>query len=453
MQARADTLGYMVETKDYILREYQVAEQYLFSQLPMYQRIGKTAYKVDIARTRQLNAYFNCPHKKYPVVHVGGTNGKGSVCHILAAILQQAGYKVGLHTSPHLLDFRERAKINGKLMDKQFVINFITKHKVFIDSFSPSFFEISVFMAFEYFAQQQVDIAIIEVGLGGRLDTTNVVAPILSVITNISYEHQAFLGTTLEKIAMEKAGIIKAKVPVVIGEYQKDTEQVFVKVAGEKKSELVVADNTFTIRKKNEFQNKFNIYKSDRIVLDNFEFSLGGAYQIKNLITAFAALDLLRKEFVKINNFHIKKALKDISYLSDFHGRWEIIRKKPLTICDVAHNREGLKYVAAQIKQITARRKYIILGFVEGKDLDSILEIMPKDAIYYISNSSVPRSEKCEKVLKLANNKHLKAEGFLSVKRAVEELEKKVNISDLVVITGSTFMVADYLKYIKNSQI
>jgi dihydrofolate synthase/folylpolyglutamate synthase len=428
---------------------YQETIKYLIGQLPMYQRTGKAAYKEGLENTTKLDAYFNHPHKNYHTVHVGGTNGKGSVCHMLASVLQHAGYKVGLHTSPHLIDYRERIRVNGLLMEKNAVVDFTSKHKAFFRKLQPSFFEMSVFMAFDYFAQQKVDVGIIEVGLGGRLDSTNIIHPVLSVITNIGMDHTEFLGDTMEKIAYEKAGIIKNSTPVVIGEATDLTRPVFIKAADEHHTKIIFAQKKYETKYGMSGMNGNQIIQIRDILKKtgfSIETDLLGFYQRKNIVTFLTAIDELSAEGFNISPDQIATGLKNVKKTTGFRGRWDICGNNPLLICDTAHNAEGIAEVINQIKETPYMNLHMIIGFVADKDMDTILRMMPKNAIYYFTRPSVPRGLDHQALASLAFQHGLEGRSFPSVSKALEEARIKAHKEDLIFVGGSTFLVADLLE-------
>lgn len=428
---------------------YQETIDFLIGQLPMYQRTGKAAYKEGLENTYRLDRYFKSPHKKYDTIHVGGTNGKGSVCHMLASVMQQAGYNVGLHTSPHLIDYRERIRVNGRLMEKKAVVEFTSKHKDYFSQLKPSFFEMSVFMAFDYFVQKKVEIGIIEVGLGGRLDSTNIVHPVLSVITNIGMDHTEFLGDTPEKIAAEKAGIIKKQTPVVVGETTDQTKPVFLNEAAQHDAKIVFAQEKYkadfsmlSLNGNQIVQIRDNEKKADFSV----ETDLLGFYQRKNLVTCLTAIDELIMKGFRITSDHISEGLKNVKRTTGFRGRWEIYNSNPLVICDTAHNAEGIAEVVSQISETPYRDLHMIIGFVADKDMDTILNLMPKNAIYYFTRPSVPRGLDHQLLASLADENGLKGRSFGSVSGALKEARLKAHKDDLIFIGGSTFLVADLLE-------
>mgnify|MGYP005990864959 CR=1 FL=1 len=400
---------------------YQQTLDWMFAKLPMYQRQGKRALKKDLTNILAFSKELKFPEKKIKSIHVGGTNGKGSTSHMIASVLQEAGYKVGLYTSPHLKNFTERIRINGKDISKRKVSSFITQHKDFLEKQGLSFFEMTVGMAFHYFASEKVDIAVIEVGLGGRLDSTNIIKPEVSVITNIGLDHTQFLGETLPEIAFEKAGIIKRKTPVVIGEEQPEVKGVFLEKARENNSEITFASKT-------------NI---------SFKTDLLGDYQKKNIKTAVQTLKKLNN--FEVSNYHIKNGLLNVVKNTNLKGRWQILRKSPKVICDTAHNKEGLSIVLNQLKKERYNKLHIVLGFVSDKNIDQLLAMFPKDAVYYVCKPNIQRglSETTlyEKVLKFKFN----AKKINSVKAAYKNALHNANQEDTIYIGGSTFVVAEII--------
>lgn len=426
---------------------YKETIDYLISKLPMYQRIGKAAYKEGLDNTFKLDEYFNRPHNAYKTIHVAGTNGKGSVSHMLASVLQHAGYKTGLHTSPHLNDFRERVRVNGTPISEDAVTEFVNTHKAFFEKLNPSFFEMSVFLAFEHFKKENVDVAIIEVGLGGRLDSTNIINPVLSVITNIGFDHTEFLGDTLEKIAFEKAGIIKNKIPVVIGEELPETRPVFEKISTDNNSPIEFASDiyeplfhTYTvynsqiIRYRNRLNNKKVVAETDLL----------GLYQIKNVATVLTALSNLKKLFGNINQKATETGLKSVQLTTGLKGRWDIIDHNPLIICDTAHNIDGLREIISQINQTPHKNLHMVLGFVKDKDVNKILEIMPTEAEYYFATPSVTRGLDSKQVYEIALSRKLNAKHFETVGEAFNDAKSHSKANDLIFIGGSNFLVADF---------
>jgi len=390
----------------------------------MYQRVGAIAFKKDLTNTLALSKHIGNPHKKFKSIHVGGTNGKGSTSHMLASVLQEAGYKVGLYTSPHLKDFRERIKVNGEEVPQQFIVNFVENNKLFLEQHTLSFFEMTVGMAFHYFALQNVDIAVVEVGLGGRLDSTNIITPLLSVITNISFDHTQMLGKTLPKIAVEKAGIIKPNIPVVIGEYQKEVIQVFKEKTKSAKSELITASDLISVN-----------YKTD----------LKGFYQQRNLKTVLATLKMINKKGFSLSDVAIKKGLLNVVKNTGFKGRWQILQNHPKVICDTAHNVAGLTFVFNQLTQETYKILHFVIGVVNDKDLNNILSLFPKDAVYYFCHPDIPRGLNAKKLQQIAYKFNLKGNVCNSVKEAYNSALKNANNNDLIFVGGSNFVVAEVI--------
>jgi dihydrofolate synthase/folylpolyglutamate synthase len=400
---------------------YKDTLEWMFSRLPMYQRQGKTAFKKDLTNTLALAEHLNNPHKHFKSVHVAGTNGKGSTSHMIASVLQEAGYKVGLYTSPHLKDFRERIKINGKLISESEVIKFINSNKTFLEQQKLSFFEMTVGLAFDYFAKQEVDIAIIEVGLGGRLDSTNIITPLVSVITNIGYDHTQFLGETLAEIASEKGGIIKKGVPVIIGEQQAEIEHVFFDIALTKDTTIAFAEEDVV----------------------NYKMDVLGSYQQKNLTTAIRTITELQKANFLIKEDHIIQGLQNVVKNTGLLGRWQILNKKPLTICDTAHNKEGLIYVLKQLLNEQFDQLHIVMGVVNDKNLGSILELFPKNATYYFCKPNIPRGLDAKLLKEQAKRFDLNGKEYKTVMDGLYDAQKAANKEDLIFIGGSTFVVAE----------
>ena len=400
---------------------YQQTLDWMFAQLPMYQRQGKIAFKKDLTNIIAFSKELNFPEKKFKSIHVGGTNGKGSTSHMLASVLQEAGYKVGLYTSPHLKNFTERIRINGKEIPKRKVSSFIKKHKEFLEKQKLSFFEMTVGMAFNYFANEKVDIAIIEVGLGGRLDSTNIITPEVSVITNIGLDHTQFLGETLPEIAFEKAGIIKNNIPVVIGERQKEVEDVFLNKAKECNSHLFFAsDNS-----------------------KEFETDLLGNYQMFNVKTAVVTLSKLK--FLKVTKENIQKGLKNVVKNTNLKGRWQVLLKKPKVICDTAHNKEGLNIVLNQLKKEKFNKLHVVLGMVSDKNLEEILPLFPQNAAYYFCKPNILRGMSVNFLESQSVKFNLNGRKFSSVKKAFKKALSVANQDDIIYVGGSTFVVAEII--------
>ena len=427
---------------------YSQTMEFLYSQLPAYHRIGKAAYKNDLHNSLAFDDYLGRPHSRYRTIHVAGTNGKGSVSHMIASVLMEAGFKTGLYTSPHLKDFRERIKVNGKMIPKRAVTGFVERHSAFIRSLEPSFFEMTVAMAFDYFADAGIEMAVIEAGLGGRLDSTNIINPVLTVITNIGHDHMDLLGDTLEKVAGEKAGIIKQGVPVVVGETMEETKDVFIRKAEEKDSKIFFADQNYScVLGDPGYQTGRRIYNiRDKIsgISIKGETGLVGDYQVKNIQTVFQAFRVL-KEVITNDDKIIQQGILKVVTNTGLLGRWQIIARKPLIICDTGHNKEGLEYVVNQLAKIKNNRLHIVLGFVSDKDLSAILPLFPGKATYYFTKASVPRALD-EKILKAeAAHWNLKGTSFPDVPSAVKAARANASDSDLIFIGGSTFVVADAL--------
>ncbi|PWA04475.1 bifunctional folylpolyglutamate synthase/dihydrofolate synthase [Flavobacterium psychrotolerans] len=404
---------------------YQETVNWMFNQLPIYQLQGATAYKKDLTNTLLLADYLENPEKNIRCIHVAGTNGKGSTSHMLASILQESGFKVGLYTSPHLKDFRERIKINGNEISELFVCNFIDKHKLFFENNELSFFEMTVGLAFDYFKTQKVDIAIIEVGMGGRLDSTNIITPLISVITNIGLDHTQFLGTTLEGIAMEKAGIIKPNVPVIIGEYTTETKPIFLAKAKETHSEIYFASDNYK---------------------ETFPCELKGDYQNQNKKTVLQTIQVLNSLYeFKVSQKHIKTGLLHVIKNTGLYGRWQQINDSPKVICDTAHNKHGLTIVLNQIQQEKFDTLHFVLGVVNDKDLDEILPLFPKNAKYYFCKPNIPRGLDATILKQKAAEHHLYGEVFNSVTESYAKALQTATKSDFIYIGGSTFVVAEIL--------
>lgn len=427
---------------------YQETLNYLYNSAPLFQNIGQGAYKEGLENTLKLDEYFKSPHKKFKTIHIAGTNGKGSCSHTIASILQSAGYKTGLYTSPHLIDFSERIRVNGKPIDQQFVVDFVREHKHFFEPLHPSFFELTTAMAFLYFAEQQVDVAVIEVGLGGRLDCTNIITPDLSVITNISFDHIQFLGNTLADIAREKAGIIKHNIPVVIGETTEETLPVFQNKANSENADIRFAEKeNHILNAERDTSTGGYIYQTDRY--KNLKGELGGLCQTKNTNTILTAIEVLLEKGYKISENDIRKGFGNVCELTGLMGRWQKIESNPTIICDTGHNIGGIKYIAEQLSEMEYTNLHIIMGMVNDKDINGVLELLPKNAIYYFTQASVKRALPAEEVKRLANIHGLSGKSYPSVETALEEAKKKAEKNDLIFIGGSSFIVADLLTFYK----
>ena len=400
---------------------YQETLDWMFAQLPMFQRVGAVAFKKDLTNTIALANHLDNPQTHFKSIHVGGTNGKGSTSHMLASVLMEAGFKVGLYTSPHLKDFRERIRINGEMISEVEVIDFIGTNKDFLEDQKLSFFEMTVGMAFHCFSKHQVDFAVIEVGLGGRLDSTNIISPLVSVITNIGYDHMQFLGETLPEIAGEKAGIIKQNIPVVIGEKQKEVESVFIDKAKEKNADIFFADE----------------FKPD------YQTSLKGNYQFKNIKTVVQVIKILQNKGIKITENQLKKGLFNVVKNTSLMGRWQILQENPKVICDTAHNKEGLTYVLQQLQEEKFEQLHIVLGMVNDKEITKILLMFPKNAIYYFCKPNIPRGLDATILQNEANQLGLKGDVYASVALALSNAKKNASEKDLIFAGGSTFVVAE----------
>ena len=424
---------------------YQQTLDYLVTKLPLFSKVGAAAYKKDITNTVLLCDASGNPQNKIRTIHVAGTNGKGSTSHMLAAIFQQCGYKTGLYTSPHLKDFRERIKVDGNWIEENFIISFVEKMKNVSEKISPSFFELTVVMALQYFAEQKVDIAIIETGLGGRLDSTNVITPQLSIITNIGYDHMNILGDTLEKIAFEKAGIIKPNVPVVIGESLPETKNIFLEKAKQCKSEIIFAETEYIITDSFLKINELDVEvtnsasnKKEKYILD-----LNGIYQQKNLVTVLAAIDELNNLGYNLEKENISSALASVKKITGLHGRWDIIQLEPVIALDVAHNEDGIKQLLHQISLCKYEHLHIIFGIVKDKDADKILSLLPKDAMYYFTRSQIPRALPEDELAAKAKQFDLHGEKFSEVNEALRAAMAKAHKEDLIVVCGSVFLVGE----------
>lgn len=419
---------------------YQEATEYLFNSTPLFQNVGKDAYKEGLENTLLLDKHFNHPHQQYQTIHIAGTNGKGSCSHTLAAILQEAGYKVGLYTSPHLVDFRERIRVNGACIPEERVVRFVEEERAFFEPLHPSFFEITTALAFLYFAEQKVDIAVIEVGLGGRLDCTNIISPLLSVITNISFDHVQFLGNTLDKIASEKAGIIKPNTPVIIGETTPETRSVFVEKALQCQAPVRFAEEEHELQTISEANDGTREYKT--LHFGTINGVLNGDCQIKNTQTILAAVSELQKT-LHISEQNIRDGFRNVCQTTGLRGRWQKLADSPKTYCDTGHNVGGISYTVKQLERIPCAQKRIVIGMVNDKDIAHVLEMLPKDAIYYFTQAKVKRALPAEALLAQAKEKGLDGKAFPSVIEAYTAARNEASSDDLIFIGGSTFIVAD----------
>jgi dihydrofolate synthase / folylpolyglutamate synthase len=426
---------------------YTEAIKYLFSRLPMFSRMGAAAIKNDLTNTRKICTYLGDPHTKFRSIHVAGTNGKGSCSHMLASILQSCGYKTGLYTSPHLKDFRERIKVNGEVVSKEFVVDFTERTKQLIEKINPSFFELTVGMAFQYFAEQRIDVAVIETGLGGRLDSTNVIMPELSIITNIGMDHMNILGETPELIAAEKAGIIKNNVPVVIGESSVDTDEVFLNIATERNAPVVFADKKLYA---SDWQHKHGYLVTDIVDThdqsrETYQLDLPGYYQLKNLVTVCESVRQLRSINFDLPHNKVVKALKQVKKSTGLHGRWELIHQHPSIILDVAHNEDGMRQLVKQVELSDHRRLHIIIGMVKDKEIDKVLAILPKEAFYYFTQAQIPRALPYAFLHSRGIAAGLKGDAYGDVNEALKTAMSSAEKEDLILICGSVFVVGEVI--------
>ena len=425
---------------------YKETIEYLYAHLPMFTRIGAAAYKKDLHNTIELCNAIGNPQQRFKSIHVAGTNGKGSTCHILSAILQQAGYKTGLYTSPHVKEFGERIRINGNEVSELFVIDFVERTKELTDKIEPSFFELTVAMAFEYFAKEKVDIAIIETGLGGRLDSTNIISPILSVITNIGYDHTNLLGKTLEEIAGQKAGIIKKNTPVVVGEVLPETMNIFVDEANEKSAPLHFAQSRYAAGYIESTGNLLfcNVKDIKTNTTEKLRLDLNGMYQVKNVCTVLCAVDVLRKQGYNISETSLHCALENVKPLTGMRGRWDILQNNPAVILDVAHNEDGIKQVLIQLKNnYPDAGLHFVLGFVKDKDVECMLKVFPINASYYFTNAHIPRALLHEDLKNMAAQKNLQGQSFDDVNEAIAAAKKNAGEQDVIMICGSFFIIGE----------
>lgn len=432
-------------------QEYQQTLDYLYAQLPVFSKYGKRAIKVGLENIRLLCEALNNPQDKFKSIHIAGTNGKGSTSHMLAAVLQEAGYKTGLYTSPHLVHFGERIKINGKELDQQWVINFVAKHKALFTQIEPSFFEVTVAMAFQYFAEQDCDIAVIETGLGGRLDSTNIITPILSIITNISYDHMDVLGETLAKIAEEKAGIIKQGIPFIVGERQKETEQVFFEHSIHKQCNNFYADAQWALVKVKQDENcqYLKAVKLAAQEMYDLQTDLLGAYQLHNIKTALTAAEVLNSMGLRTNIETTLTALSRVKKLTGLRGRWEKLQQQPLIIADVGHNKAGVKEVMNQWQMVKAATKHIVVGFVKDKDVKAALMEFPKNSLFYFCNAQIPRALPAKELEAIAQEINLAGTTYTTVAEAVKAAKENLGNDDALLITGSFFVVGEALNFLE----
>lgn len=418
---------------------YEETMAYLFERLPMFQRIGKTAFKKDLTNTLKLCELLGNPQRKFKSVHIAGTNGKGSTAHSLASILQESSYKTGLYTSPHLKSFTERIKINGAEVKTDFIVDFVQKHKDLIEEIKPSFFEITVVMAFDYFARENVDIAVLEVGMGGRFDSTNVVDPILSIITSIDLDHMEFLGPDIPSIAFEKAGIIKNSRPVIISEWQKDSAPIFIEKAKQTNSDLFFAEDTVDT---SSIGNGNYSIESD-LVNGHIDFELKGDYQINNLPGIIKSAELLNQLYFNISSDAVKNGLAKVIKNTGLKGRWQVLSENPKVICDTGHNEEGMQFIIKQIGDLAFDKLFAVLGFVNDKDVEKILKIWPEETYFIFCQANIPRAKNLSEVEEIATNLNLEFSSIVDVNEAIKLARKKALKTDLIFIGGSTFVVAE----------
>lgn len=428
------------------MMNYSQTVEYLYSRLPMFTRVGAAAFKKDLHNTIAFCSALDNPQNQYKTIHIGGTNGKGSTSHMLAAILQTAGYKTGLYTSPHLKDFRERIRIDGKMVSKNFVTSFVQQQQSLIEEIEPSFFEVTVAMAFSYFAQEKVDVAIIEVGLGGRLDSTNIIHPDLSVITNISLDHTNMLGNTFAEIAFEKAGIIKQNTPVIIGERHPETDFVFEQKAKEQNAHLTFAEDELSVANASVKSGllQLNIKGKDN-TLTQLSLDLTGNYQRKNAVTVLQSVRALRKIGYQIEDEAVYEALKSVKKLTGLQGRWQILAKNPLTICDTGHNKAGIAEVVQNIQQTPREQLHMVIGMVKDKDITAVLSLLPQNASYYFCQPELERALPAQELAVQGANFNLKGQVFNSVATALAAARLKAQPKDLIFVGGSTFVVAEII--------
>lgn len=422
---------------------YEETIEYLYNSVPMFQKVGAVAYKEGLYNTLKLDEHFGHPHQRFKTIHIAGTNGKGSCSHTIASILQSAGYKVGLYTSPHLKDFRERIRVNGVCASKEYVIKFVEEEKDFFEPLHPSFFELTTAMAFKYFAEQNVDIAVIEVGLGGRLDCTNIITPVLSIITNISFDHTQFLGNTLAAIAGEKAGIIKEGIPVVVGETTDETRPVFCDTAKSRHSRIYLAEDDKEVVSSKilpeggiEYETRsFGVLKGE----------LGGLYQEKNTNTILCAIKILKEKEINISDENVKHGMANVAELTGLQGRWQKIQNNPTVICDTGHNVGGWQYLSQQLKMQKCEQMRIVFGMVDDKDIETVMGMLPKNAIYYFTQAKTKRAIPVDKIKEIGTGMNLNGTCYNSVAKAYRQALKEADKNDFIFVGGSSYIVADFL--------
>ena len=422
---------------------YEETIEYLYNSVPMFQKVGAVAYKEGLYNTIMLDEHFGRPHTKYKTIHIAGTNGKGSCSHTIAAILQASGYKVGLYTSPHLKDFRERIRVNGESISKDYVVDFVENERCFFEPLQPSFFELTTALAFKYFAECNVDIAVVEVGLGGRLDCTNIITPILSIITNISFDHTQFLGDTLDKIAKEKAGIIKNGIPIIIGESVKETRPVFIEKAAECGSLITFAEESNEVMKAEPNDDGGITY--DTKSFGTFNGELGGIYQVKNTATVLCAANVLKTLGIRINDDDVHKGFANVSESTGLLGRWQKVNVKPTVVCDTGHNVGGWMYLSRQLKAQQCKKMRIVFGMVDDKDITTVMSLLPKDAIFYFTKADNKRAISEKEVMRIGTQLQLNAQCYPDVKSAYDSALKDADKDDFIFVGGSSYIVADFL--------
>lgn len=431
------------------MMNYQQTVEYLFNATPVFEKVGASAYKEGLFNSEELDRHFHHPHRHFKTIHIAGTNGKGSCSHTIASILQADGYKVGLYTSPHLVDFRERIRVNGEPISEDYVVRFVEEERSFFEPLHPSFFELTTAMAFKYFADMEVDIAVIEVGLGGRLDCTNIITPILSVITNISFDHTQFLGNTLAKIAGEKAGIIKPNVPVVIGENHPETRPVFTQKAEQLSSPITFAEDTPEVTEAQTESDGTMSFVSSHY--GHIHYGLGGYYQAKNANTILHAADHLLQDGVIRHADSIPQGFADVCPNTHIMGRWQICQRSPLVVCDTGHNVGGWQYLSRQITGVTCRQLRMVFGMVDDKDIQTVMTLLPKNAMYYFTKATTHRAIPEDKVKECGAEHGLKGKTYGSVTEAYRAAMDDAQPDDFVFVGGSSYIVADFLESIKIS--
>ncbi|MBP7368703.1 MAG: bifunctional folylpolyglutamate synthase/dihydrofolate synthase [Paludibacteraceae bacterium] len=428
---------------------YEQTLDYLYSRLPVFHQIGGSAYKPGLENTIRILSALHQPQNSFRSIHVAGTNGKGSVSHLLSSILQSAGYKTGLYTSPHLVDFGERIRVNGEMIDKQFVVDFVENHKSLIEEVQPSFFEITMAMAFDYFAKSGVDVAVIEVGLGGRLDSTNIIHPELSVITNISFDHEEFLGHTLPEIAAEKAGIIKSHTPVVIGEALSETKPVFIQKAREMNASIFFSENCRQVFFERYEENRMWVKTSNG---KSYLVGLTGNYQLKNIATVLTAVDQLRMTNFEITENSLKEGLEKVIEKTGLQGRWQIISSSPKIIADTGHNPGGIAFVSEQLKTQQYRTLRMVFGMANDKDIDTVLSLLPKNGVYYFTQAKIKRAFPSEDLLKKGQQAGLHGKSYSSIDEAIKTALNEAHEEDLIFIGGSNYVVGEALSFFEKDE-